>query len=136
VFCTTNYSKTSYHELGDFVEITWQRVLPVIVSILLIITVAILRQYSKSLAAVLVTMPLNITLGLWVVFAGEENNPIARAEFAQNLLVNIFPTIIFLIVVFIVMRAGWTIASTLVVGYAAWGISLLLLLGLRRLVGF
>jgi hypothetical protein len=117
-------------------EIAWQRVLPVVVSILVIITVAILRQYSKTFAAIAVTMPLNVTLGLWIIFSGGENDQTARVEFAQNLLVNIFPTVIFIIVALIVIRAGWTIGSTLVAGYLAWGVSLLLLLGLRRILGF
>lgn len=117
-------------------EIAWQRIIPVIVSILLIIVVAILRQYSKALAAVLVTMPLNVTLGLWIIFSGGDNDQVVHVDFARNLLVNIFPTVIFLIVVFIVVRAGWSLAPTLFAGYLAWGISLLLLLGLRQMLGF
>ena len=42
----------------------WQRTLPVIVSILIIIAIAILRQYSKMLAAVVAVMPVNVPLGL------------------------------------------------------------------------
>jgi len=118
-------------------EITWQRVLPVVISIIIIIGVAILRQYSKMLAAVLVTMPLNVTMGLLIIFSGSESDPTAaRLEFAQNLLVNIFPTVFFLIVVFIVVRAGWSLLPSLIAGYSVWALSFLLLLGLRRLIGF
>ncbi len=117
-------------------EIAWQRILPVIVSIVVIIGVAIIRQYSKTLAAVTATMPINIPLAMWIVFSGSENDSQTRIEFSEGMLVGIFPTVLFLAVVFLTTRAGWTLVPTLILGYAVWGIALLLLLGLRRLVGF
>ena len=40
--------------------IDWSRIAPVIVSIAVIIVIAIVRQYSQTLVAITVTMPLNI----------------------------------------------------------------------------
>ena len=45
-----------------------RQILPVIVSILIIIAVAILRNYSKTLAAIFATMPINIPLSLWIIY--------------------------------------------------------------------
>jgi hypothetical protein len=56
-------------------QIDVQRILPVLVSILIIISVAVLRQYSKTFAAIAATMPINIPLGLWIVYAGEQGMP-------------------------------------------------------------
>jgi heme A synthase len=117
-------------------EIVWHRVLPVLVSILVIIGIAIIREYSKTLAAITATMPINIPLGMWIVFSGSENDPQSRIQFAEGMLMGIFPTVIFLAVVFFTTRAGWSLIPTLFVGYIVWGIALLLLLGLRRIVGF
>lgn len=117
-------------------EIAWQRVLPVIVSILVIIAVAIVRQYSKTLAAITATMPINIPLAMWIVFSGSENDPQTRIDFTEGMLTGIFPTVIFLIVIFLTTRAGWTLIPTLIAGYIVWGAALLLLLGLRRMIGF
>lgn len=117
-------------------EIAWQRVLPVAVSIVVIIAVAIIRQYSKTLAAITATMPINIPLAMWIVFSGSENDAQTRIEFSEGMLVGIFPTVLFLAVVFLTTRAGWSLVPTLVAGYVIWGIALLLLLGVRRLLGF
>ncbi len=42
--------------------IDWSRVTPVLISIGIIIGIAILRQYSKTIAAIAATMPINIPL--------------------------------------------------------------------------
>jgi hypothetical protein len=115
-------------------EIAWARVLPVLVSIVIIIGVAIAREYSKTLAAILVTMPLNIPLGLWIVYAGADSA--AQMEpFARALMFNIAPTILFLIIVWLAARAGWGIVPMLVAGYAGWGVGLGLILILRQVLG-
>ena len=51
-------------------SIDWQRVLPVAVSIGIIIAVAVLRQYSKTFAAIAATMPINVPLALWIIYSG------------------------------------------------------------------
>lgn len=50
--------------------INWASILPVIVSILIIIAIAILRNYSQAFASIVAVMPINIPLGMWIVAAG------------------------------------------------------------------
>ena len=116
-------------------EIAWSRVLPVVLSILIIIAVAIIREYSRPLAAITATMPINVPLALWIVFAAEGSDQTARIDFAEGLLIGIMPTLVFLLVTWLVVRAGWTLLPTLAVGYTGWGLGLLLIFGLRRLAG-
>lgn len=104
-------------------EIVWGRVLPVIVSILIIILIAILREYSRTLAAILVTMPVNIPLGLWIVYSGSDNRATIE-QFTQAIFINIWPTIVFLLVVWMAARAGWNFLPMIVAGYAAWAVTL------------
>lgn len=104
-------------------EIVWGRVLPVIVSIVIIILIAILREYSRTLAAILVTMPVNIPLGLWIVYNSSDNQA-ATEQFTQAIFVNIWPTIVFLLVVWMAARAGWHFAPMIIAGYVAWAIAL------------
>ncbi|NWG16567.1 MAG: hypothetical protein HXY41_08025 [Chloroflexi bacterium] len=111
-------------------EIPWQRVLPVLVSIAIIILVAILREYSKTLAAITATMPINVPLALWIIYAAE-GQP-AMMSFTEALLINIWPTIIFLIIAWLAARAGWGLLPILVAGYLGWGISLGLILFVRQ----
>ena len=109
------------------------RILPVIVSIGIILAVAVLREYSKTFAAIAATMPINVPLALWIAFSAGDVDQVARVQFAQGLLLGIFPTVLFLVVAFLAVRAGWALLPTIIGGYLAWGISLLTLLGIQRL---
>ena len=111
--------------------IVWERVLPVVLSIGIILLVAVLREYSRTFAAIAATMPINVPLALWIVFSAD-NDPLARAAFSEGMLIGILPTVLFLIVCWVVVRAGWPLIPTLVAGYAAWGVSLGALLIIRR----
>lgn len=65
--------------------IDWQRVLPVIASIL-IISVAVVRQYSKALAPILATMPINIPLAMWILY--EPNDQGGMTQFIRDMSIN------------------------------------------------
>lgn len=112
-------------------HIDWQRVTPVLVSIGIIIGIAILRNYSKTLAAIVAVMPINVPLGMWIVTAGAEDPKAALQEFSAALLINIVPTLAFLFVAWQMTRAGHGLLPTLVVGYLVWGVGLLIILWLR-----
>lgn len=113
-------------------QIAWPRVLPVFVSILVIIAVAILREYNKTFAAIAATMPINIPLALWIAFSANDTDQPAREQFAEGLLIGIVPTLLFLGVVWLTVRAGWKLVPTIAAGYAVWGVALLLVLAVQR----
>lgn len=110
-------------------QVDWQRVLPVLVSIGIIIAIAILRNYSKTFAAIAATMPINIPLGLWIVATGDDQ--VDLVGFSQSLVINIIPTLFFLVVVWFAFRLGWTLIPAIAVGYVAWGITLAISYWLR-----
>ena len=115
-------------------SIDWQRVLPVVVSICIIIAVAVLRQHSRTLAAIAATMPINVPLALWIVYSGGgANDRDALMVFFETMMIGLPPTFLFVVVAYLAARAGWNVAPMIVVGYLAWGGSLLLLLPLRAL---
>lgn len=115
-------------------SIAWRDVGPVIVSILIIVAVAIVRAHSRTLAAVLATMPINVPLAMWVVYAGASGDRSTMTQFTQSMLVAIIPTVIFIAVVWLAARAGWPLAPMLLVGYGAWGLGLGMTVGVRYLV--
>jgi hypothetical protein len=117
-------------------EIAWQKILPVIVSIIIIVTIAVLREYSKTLAAIASTMPINIPLGMWIVAAGGDGDKAVMQQFTGALFINIWPTIGFLLVVWLAARAGWGLVPMIAAGYIAWGIGLGVILLLRQMAGF
>jgi hypothetical protein len=104
----------------------WNRVLPVIISI---ISIAILRQYSRFFAAIVATMPVNITLGMWLISSSAEDSKADLEEFNRALLINIIPTLIFILVAWQAARAGWNLMTILLAGYIVWviGIGVILL---------
>lgn len=113
-------------------SIEWGRVAPVLVSIAIIIAVAILRQYSRTLAAIIATMPVNIPLALWI--ASDNSDQAQMVEFTENLVIGLPPTVVFIVVAWLIARAGGGLLPMLAGGYLAWAISLALAFGLRALL--
>jgi hypothetical protein len=116
--------------------IDWGRIAPVIVSILIIIAVAILRNYSKTLAAIFATMPINIPLALWIVAAGGDTTKESMTALTTNMFWNMFPTVVFIGVVVLAVKAGWALFPSILTGYAAWGLVLAGITVARGWLGF
>lgn len=116
------------------INIDWSRVAPVLVSIGIIILIAIVRQYSKAFAAIAATMPVNIPLGMWIVYSGTDDHQAALAEFSQAALMNLVPTVVFLVVAWQLSRNGYSLMATIALGYVAWGVCLGLVFLLRALL--
>lgn len=107
-----------------------QKILPVLTSIIVIVTIAILRNYSRAFAAVTATIPLNITLGLWIIYANADDRSVEMMEFSTSVLINIVPTLGFIGIAYFAARAGWLLVPTLLAGYAFWaaGIGIIVLI--------
>lgn len=116
-------------------SIDWQRVLPVLFSILIIILIAVLRNYSKTLAAITATMPINMPLAIWILSSGTNVTQDGMVQFIETLIFGLIPTFIFLIFVYFGARAGWTVVPMLGVGYVGWGISLAIMLLIQSRLG-
>lgn len=113
----------------------WQRIFPVLVSVAVIILVAVMQERSKLVAAITATMPLTVTLSLWIVYTAEDGDKTGVTRYAESLLVGGIPLLFFLAAVLFGARRGWSIVPLIVGGYAAWAAGLALLLALRQLVG-
>src|SRR5690606_41912182 len=74
---------------------TLQQWLPVGISILIIIAIAVIQSYSKTIAAITATMPLALPLALWIVYAANRDNPAAITEFTGSLVLGVLATLIF-----------------------------------------
>jgi F0F1-type ATP synthase assembly protein I len=117
--------------------IDWTRVMPVIISIGIIISVAILRQYSKTIASIAATMPINLPLAMWVIYGGtdEKDRQTTLISFTGDLVINLLPTFIFIVVAYQMVKVGYSLVPALVVGYIAWGIGLGLIFFIRSQFG-
>ena len=110
-------------------------IIPVIVSIVVIILVAVLQKFSKLFAAVTATMPLGIPLAFWIVYSATDGDQQQVEGFTQDLITGAIPTLGFTIALWLGARQGLKIIPLLLLSYVAWGIILLVVIGIRRLLG-
>jgi len=111
-----------------------QKTLPVITSIAIIIGVAILRDRSKTLAAILATMPINIPLALWVVFGAGAHEQSDVESFVRALLPGIVATTVWIAVVFLALHYGMRLLPAVLVGYAVWAMLIVVFIRLGWIV--
>ena len=62
-----------------------ETVLPLIISIIILITIAMLKEHSRLVAAVTAFMPVNLSLGMWIVAANAPDEHQALVEFTRGL---------------------------------------------------
>jgi hypothetical protein len=98
-----------------------QKALPIITSIAIILLVAFLRDRSKTLAAILATMPINLPLGLWVLFGGNENQQ-AELMFVRALIPGLAATMLWVIGVYVLVKLGMSLWVSIAGGYAVWAL--------------
>jgi hypothetical protein len=99
-----------------------QKMLPVVTSIGIILIVALLRERSRTAAAIFASMPINIPLALWVVFgSGGPIDPAAEALFLRNIGVGLLTTLVWVAIVFGGVKFGWNLLPAIIVGYLVWG---------------
>jgi hypothetical protein len=97
---------------------TARQILPVAISVLVIVSIAVLRAHSKTLAAITTTMPLKIPLAVWIIYSVEGSAPMP--DFIGTLLIGMGATVIFTVVLWLAARAGLGLAPMLGVAYLAW----------------
>lgn len=112
-----------------------QDVVPVVLSIIVIILIAILEKQSKLIAAITATMPLATPLALWIVYFSNAGDRTAVSQFSLSLVLSLLPTFAFLITVWFAARAGMKLVPMLVTGYGVWGVGALILFLLRNTLG-
>jgi hypothetical protein len=112
-----------------------QDVVPVLLSIIVIILVAVLEKQSKLFAALTATMPLTAPLALWIVYSSNAGEKTAVTNFSLSLVLGLLPTLAFLVTVWFAARAGMKLGPMIVTGYSVWGAGALILYLLRNLLG-
>lgn len=112
-----------------------QDVVPVLLSILVIVLVAVLEKQSKLFAALTATMPLTTPLALWIVYSSNAGEKAAVTQFSLNLLLGIIPSLAFLVTVWLGARAGLKLMPMLLTGYGVWAAGAALLYLLRNTIG-
>jgi hypothetical protein len=105
----------------------WEKLAPVVVSILIIVAVALLREKSPAFSAIAATMPINIPLGMFIVYASAADKTATMQTFTYNVFLNMWPTMAFALIVLVAARWGWGLVPSIVAGYVGWGVGFLVL---------
>ena len=112
-----------------------QDILPVILSVVIIIIVAILEKQSKVIAAITATMPLTAALALWIVYTSANGDKTATSQFSLSMIFGFIPTFFFMVAAWIASRAGMKISGILLTGYGVWAIGAGVVFLLRKTLG-
>ena len=112
-----------------------QDVLPVILSILVIILVAVLEKQSKLFAAITATMPLAAPLALWIVYSSSGGDNEAISTFTKSMFLGFLPTLAFIVAVWLAARAGMKLGPMILTGYGVWALGAGILYLFRNLFG-
>jgi hypothetical protein len=94
-----------------------QNVLPVVISVLVIILIAVIEKHNKTIAAITAVMPLTAPLALWIVYSSSAGEQAAMSEFTSGLIVGLVPTFAFAIAAWLAVRAGMKFGPILLAGY-------------------
>lgn len=103
---------------------TSQTLLRLGLGVAILTVVAVVSARSRTAAGILSTMPLNITIGLWIVYGLDSSHPQAAAPFARAMLLGLVGTMAFVAVAWLLLRRGWTLPWVIAAGYAAWAVVL------------
>ena len=112
-----------------------QEILPIVLSIIIIILVAVLEKQSRLIAALTATMPLAAPLALWIVYSSNAGDKTAVSQFSLSLLLGLVPTMAFLFTVWLAARSGMKLAPMILTGYGVWAVGATILYFLRNTFG-
>jgi hypothetical protein len=113
----------------------FNEILPVGVSITVLILVALIQRQSKVVAAVTATMPVTIPLVLWIVYTSTKGERKPIEQFTGGLVSGIIPTVAFVVAIWLSTRSGLKLIPTILMGYLTWGLTLGVMMVIRRWMG-
>jgi hypothetical protein len=110
----------------------WQRLLPTVASIAIILIITALRDRSRTLAAIIAVTPINIPLALWIVSGATGDDSVELAHFTWSLLLGLIPVFLWVLIAFLAFRLGWSLWAVFGLAYLVWAV----LLGLGFAIGW
>jgi hypothetical protein len=97
-----------------------ERLVPVALSVLVIVLVAIVQERSRALAAIIAIMPLTAPLAIWIVFSASGGDQRQAADFVRSMVVGSVASLIFVLACWFGLRHAWGVGMTLVVASVVW----------------
>lgn len=108
---------------------TGERVVPVVLSVLIIVLVAVVQERSRHLAAIIAAVPLTAPLAMWIVFSATRGDHGQTADFVGSMVIGFVAGLGFVFACWFGFRQLWSFPLVLVFGLAIW-LAVVLLPGL------
>ena len=108
-----------------------ERTVPVLLSVLVIILVAVVQGRSRYLGAIIAAMPLTAPLAMWIVFSASQGDQRQTAEFVGTMVIGFAATFVFVLACWFGLRQEWGFLVTLAFASAIW----LVIVSLPRWIG-
>ena len=112
-----------------------QDLLPVILSIMIIILVAVLEKQSRFFAAITATMPLAAPLALWIVYSSSGGEKGVVTSFSLDMVLGFLPTLAFAVTLWLAARSGMKLIPMLATSYGVWALGAFILYLLKNFLG-
>ena len=112
-----------------------QDYLPVLLSIVIIIAIAILQKQSKVIAALISTMPVRAGLAIWIVYMAVDGNQNDISQFSLSVAYALIPTFLFAVAAWLASRSGMKLGGILLSGYGTWAVIAGVIFFFRKFLG-
>jgi uncharacterized membrane protein (GlpM family) len=99
-----------------------QKVLPVVISVVVIVLVALVQERSRYLAALLAVMPLSAPLAMWIIFSASGGDYQQTADFVLSMVLGLVATVVFVLASWLGLRQRWPFAAVVAFAFAVWGL--------------
>ena len=106
--------------MGVAMDMLRERVVPVVLSIAIIVLVAVIQERSRSLAAIIATVPLTAPLAMWIVFSATHGDHRQTAEFVGSMIVGFVGSLLFVFACWFALRRQWSFPLVLVFASTVW----------------
>lgn len=101
-----------------------QRLYQLLAAIAVITLIALVSERSRSMASVLSTMPVNLTITIWFVVSGNKTDAQGAADLTRMQFWGMWPTMLFIVTCFLGFRREWSMWRALGTGYAVWAVGI------------
>jgi hypothetical protein len=103
----------------------------VLLSVVIVVLVAVVQERSRTLAAIIATMPLTAPLAMWIVFSASRGDQRQTSDFIGSMVVGSVASLVFVLACWLGFRHAWGFVATLAFATVIW----LLIVLVPRLVG-
>jgi uncharacterized membrane protein (GlpM family) len=84
----------------------------VILSVVIVVLVAVVQERSRTLAAIIATMPLTAPLAMWIVFSASRGDQRQTGDFVGSMVVGSVASLVFVLACWLGFRHAWGFPAT------------------------